>query len=125
MNKNEVFVLSTIDNILYLAKQKGIKQVYICNQLGLDTTWLRTVKKQNINISPERLAQIADILGTTVEYLNGETDNPEKEKSPSSIDELSDFKKSILELLDMIPEDEQENVRARIEFELKLKGLLK
>lgn len=88
MNKNEVFVLSTIDNILYLAKQKGIKQVYICNQLGLDTTWLRTVKKQNINISPERLAQIADILGTTVEYLNGETDNPEKEKSPSELDEL-------------------------------------
>ncbi len=114
-----------IDRISALAKKKGISKTHICNEIGKERSWLQTVNKQNSTIPPKCLEQIADILGTTVEYLNGETDNPEKEKSPSSIDELSDFKKSILDLLDMIPEDEQENVRARIEFELKLKGLLK
>lgn len=117
--------MQVVDRILEYSKSKGIKQIFICTKLGVAKNWFSIVRRDNINISPERLAQIADILGTTVEYLNGETDNPEKEKSPSSIDELSDFKKSILDLLDMIPEDEQENVRARIEFELKLKGLLK
>lgn len=117
--------MSTIDRIIQLSNQKGISNAFICSKLGVNRTWLNAVKRDNLNISCDRLAQIADILETTVEYLKGETDNPKKEKSPSSIDELSDFKKSILDLLDMIPEDEQENVRARIEFELKLKGLLK
>lgn len=81
----------TIDRISELAKIKGISKTHICNQLGMERSWLQTVKKQNSTISPERLTQIADILGTTVEYLNGETDDPavpEKEKSPSALDEL-------------------------------------
>lgn len=80
--------MSTIDRILELSKQKGIKQTFMCDRLNVDNSYFRTVKKQNSTIPPERLAQIADILGTTVEYLNGETDNPEKEKSPSDLDEL-------------------------------------
>lgn len=81
----------TIDRILGLADSKGITQAFICKQIKVDRSWLRTVNKQNSTISPERLTQIADILGTTVEYLNGETDDPavpEKEKSPSALDEL-------------------------------------
>lgn len=80
--------MSTIDRILELSKQKGIKQTFMCERLSVDNSYFRTVKKQNSTIPTERLERIADILGTTVEYLNGETDNPEKEKSSSDLDEL-------------------------------------
>lgn len=83
--------MQVVERIVDYAKDKGIKQVYICTQLGVARNWFSIVKRDNIKISPERLAQIADILGTTVEYLNGETDDPavpEKEKSPSALDEL-------------------------------------
>ena len=78
------------DRIISYAKAKGVKQTYICEQLNVDRTWLRTAKRDNINISPERLQQISVLLGTTVEYLKGETDDPspKKEKSPSPMDEL-------------------------------------
>ena len=80
--------MQVVDRILEYSKSKGIKQIFICTKLGVAKNWFSIVKRDNINISPERLAQIADILGTTVEYLNGETENPEKEKSPSELDEL-------------------------------------
>mgnify|MGYP002511976079 CR=1 FL=1 len=78
------------DRIISYAKAKGVKQTYICEQLNVDRTWLRTAKRDNINISPERLQQISELLGTTVEYLKGETDDPSKDnkKSPSPMDEL-------------------------------------
>lgn len=91
----------TIDRILGLADGKGITQAFICKQIKVDRSWLRTVKKQNSTISPERLTQIADILGTTVEYLNGETDDPavpEKEKSPSFSDGLANDEVLIVKL---------------------------
>lgn len=77
-----------IDRISALAKKKGISKTHICNEIGKERSWLQTVNKQNSTIPPKCLEQIADILGTTVEYLNGETDNPEKEKSSSDLDEL-------------------------------------
>lgn len=80
----------TIDRILDLTKKRGLKQSYLCTQLGLERSWIQNVKRHNSTISDERLIQLADILGTTVEYLKGETDDPApaKEKSPSELDEL-------------------------------------
>lgn len=82
--------MAIVDRIIAYSKSKGISQVYICKALGVDRTWLRTVKRDNTNISEERLNKIADILDTTVTYLKGETDNPapDNKKSPSEVDEL-------------------------------------
>ena len=118
----------TIDRISSLAKLKGISKTHICNQIGMERSWLQTVKKQNSTISPERLTQIADILGTTVEYLNGETDDPavpEKRKSPSNMDGLTEFQSTILRLLDCVPEDRQDELASLVESALKMSGLLK
>lgn len=117
-----------IDKILYLSEKKGVTQSFICKQIGVDRSWLRTVKKQNSTISPERLTQIADILGTTVEYLNGETDDPavpENKKSPSNMDGLTEFQSTILRLLDCVPEDRQDELASLVESALKMSGLLK
>lgn len=120
--------MQVVERIVDYAKDKGIKQVYICTQLGVARNWFSIVKRDNIKISPERLTQIADILGTTVEYLNGETDDPavpEKEKSPSNMDGLTEFQSTILRLLDCVPEDRQDELASLVESALKMSGLLK
>lgn len=89
-----------INRILSRAKELGISQAHICSELGLGRTWLQSVKRYNLNVEDERIATIAAILGTTVAYLKGETDDPspQKEKSPSEVDELLS-KPDITELL--------------------------
>ena len=85
-----VYVWSTINRIIEFTKIRGLKQAYVCAQLGLEKTWMQTARKQNSNISDERLKKIAEILDTTVAYLKGETDDPspDNKKSPSEVDEL-------------------------------------
>ena len=80
----------TIDRILDLTKKRGLKQSYLCTQLGLERSWIQNVKRHNSTISDERLAQLAEILDTTVAYLKGETydPSPDNKKSPSEVDEL-------------------------------------
>ena len=113
------------DNIISFAKGKGIKQTYICKQLGLDPSYLRTVKRDGTNIPEERLQLIADILGTTAAYLKGKTDDPspQKEKSPSN-DGLSENEKVMLQLFRTVPEDRQTELLSLIESALKMNGLL-
>lgn len=82
--------MSMVDRITNLAKEKGITQAFISGKLGVHRNWLSCVKRDNLKISDERLAIIADVLGTTVAYIKGETDDPspENKKSPSPMDEL-------------------------------------
>jgi transcriptional regulator with XRE-family HTH domain len=90
--------MSVIDRIAILAEKKGISQAFICKQLGVQRNWVSTARRQQSNVSDERIATIAVILGTSVAYLKGETDDPslEKEKSPSEVDELSDDEKIVM-----------------------------
>lgn len=94
--------MEIVDRITNLAKSKGITQSFISSKLGVHRNWLSCVKRDNVRISEERLQIISDILGTTVAYLKGETDDPspQKEKSPSEADELLS-KPDITELLEL------------------------
>ena len=103
--------MSTVDRITNLAKEKGITQAFISSKIGVHRNWLSCVRRDNVKISDERLAIIADILGTTTVYLKGETDDPEtgNKKSPSELDELLQ-QPDITELLALyrsLPEKEQ------------------
>lgn len=94
--------MSNIERIIQVAHDKGISNAFICSKIGVNRTWLNAAKRDNLNISDERLIIIADVLGTTAAYLKGETDDPspEKEKSPSEMDELLS-KPDITELLEL------------------------
>lgn len=70
--------MDTIDRIRQLAKEKGIKTTFISAQLRLSSSYFADVKSGKTKISDERLSKIAEILGTTPEYLKGETDQKEK-----------------------------------------------
>lgn len=115
-----------IDKILSRAKDIGVTQAHICAQLGLNRTWLQSVKHYNLQIDDERAETIASILHTTVAYLKGETDDPspENKKSPSVEDERSENERTMLRLLDAVPVERQAEFLATVEQMLRLSGLL-
>jgi transcriptional regulator with XRE-family HTH domain len=90
--------MCNIDRIKNLARQKGVKIKYICAQLGLAETYLSNVKNGKDRMTQDRLEQIADILGTTIEYLTDQTDDPSpKEKDP--IQALDEVESAVVEIL--------------------------
>lgn len=54
---------------------------FLCEQLGLQRSFLNNVERGRSSMSPERLVKIAQMLQTSVEYLSDETDNPSPEES--------------------------------------------
>lgn len=75
---NEYYVNNVnIGKIKELAKSRGIKIKFICSQLGLSETYLSNVKNGKDRMTEERLFKIAEILGTSFEYLTDMTEDPE------------------------------------------------
>ena len=66
-----------ITKIKELCKQKGIKQGYLCDQLGVAKVYLNDVANGKNTMSEERVFKIAEILGTSFEYLMDMTDDPD------------------------------------------------
>lgn len=66
-----------INKIRSLIKLKGMKVGHVCDEIGMSRTYLNDVQAGKTTISDERLAKIADLLGTTPEYLRDEADEPE------------------------------------------------
>lgn len=93
-----------IDRIKTLAKEKGMTLSFICTKIGARRQFFADVKSGNSSISPDRLAQIAEILDTTPEYLRGETDIKEK---PSLSEELSEEEYEMLRLWRSAPSDKR------------------
>ena len=66
-----------IDKIRTLTKLKGLKLGFVQEQLGVRRTYFAEVKAGKDSMSEERIKKVAEILGTTYEYLTDQTDNPE------------------------------------------------
>lgn len=75
--------MDTIDRIKSLAKEKGIKMKFLTDSLGLNASYLSNVKSGKTQIARDRLEILAGILGTTVDYLAGDTDYPYLATSPN------------------------------------------
>lgn len=93
-----------IDRIHMLRKEKGIKISSICSQLNLNPNYLNDVAKGKSQLPGDRLAQIAEILGTTPEYLKGETDIKEK---PTPESGLSDEEANVIALYRSLSAEQQ------------------
>ena len=65
-----------INKVKRLSKEKGIKQGFLCSQLGMTYAYLNDVAKGKSPMSDDRIKKIADVLGTTYEYLTDQTDDP-------------------------------------------------
>lgn len=93
-----------IPKIKALCKEKGIKQGFICAQFGVGASYFNDVAKGKNTMSDERIAKVAEILGTSYGYLTDETDDPAPvigEPIPQSeLDQLRDAATDLLKKLD-------------------------
>lgn len=64
------------DRIIELAKAQGKSMTYICNLVQRPRSYLYGVKRSDLNIPSEYFPVFANDLGTTVEYLTWQTDDP-------------------------------------------------
>lgn len=83
-----------VDRIKLLAKEKGVTLVFICSKLGLNRGYLKDIAGGKGTISEDRLEAIADILGTTTDYLHGKTDEKNK---PITEDGLNTEERKVLD----------------------------
>ena len=84
------------DRLDQLVKETGKKKNYLSMKMGFSGRYLNDAKKQNTDIKGGPLRVLAEELGTTPEYLTGETD----EKNPTTeVAGLSDAQKSAMELI--------------------------
>lgn len=59
-----------------MAKAKGIKLSFLCEQFGLHRSYINNIERGKATMSDDRVQTIANILGTTYEYLTDQTDDP-------------------------------------------------
>ena len=99
------------DRLEKLISESGKTKSYLCRKLGRKEYYLRDVMRQK-NVIPDELVEIlAAELKTSVEYLNGESD--EKHPSASSAKEQS--------MIDMF---RQMTAEEKAMAEIMLKGIL-
>lgn len=81
----------TVQRIKQLAKQQGRSLTYLCKVIGLESrSYFNDIEKNNRVIPDDKLQIIADALGTTTDYLIGNTDAPEPLRSPApSADDIT------------------------------------
>lgn len=85
-----------IDKIKSLAKEKGVSITFLCQAIGQGAYYFNDVKRRNGSIPDDRLDKIAEILGTTKEYLTDMSDQKEK-PTPKEMD-VDDILKMMLNL---------------------------
>ena len=93
-----------IDRIKELAKEQKRSLSYICAKIGVANNYLTDIARGKNTLKPDRLAQIAEIIGTTPEYLSGETDKKEK---PAENGELSEDEIKLLAFFNRLPKKVQ------------------
>lgn len=103
-----------IDRIKCLAKAKGISVTYLCTAVGQGPYYLNDVKnKLNGKMPEERQQIISKILGTTVEYLRGETDDPEIKK-PSMVSwkgvEMPENRAKLMDYIASLSDEQAEKI---------------
>ena len=99
MHKDEVKPLFIYERFEALRASRGITKRFIAQSLGRSPTLCQDWKMQKSQLSDEQLAVVARILGTTPDYLRGETD--EVSPAPAEDRELAELLSSLREREDM------------------------
>lgn len=90
-----------------LRKEKGLTLEQVADVVGVGKSTVRKWETGMIaNMRRDKIASLANALGTTPEYLMGWD---EKESSPSE-PELTEGEKVLLDLFNRVPEDKQQLV---------------
>ena len=109
------------ERIRQLVKINGWSLREFFRRLELDNTTMKAWEKGTA--SPEKhLPQIALILGTTVDYLRGETDDPSPNGTLIDLAKLRPSKKEFIELIDSMSDDMVERLLVIAQEILEIRG---
>ena len=118
LHKNGVIFLFQYDRFETLLKSRGITKTHISRCLGRSATLCQDWKQQKSQPSDKQLREVARILGTTPEYLRGETDeispdamSEEMEQLLTSLREREDMRMLFKLAQDASPEDVRQAVK--------------
>lgn len=99
------------DRIIELSDARGKKKSFLSQVMGYSSRYLVDAKKQNTNIPDEPLRILAEELGTTPEYLRGETDDPSIKRAPGiNAEGLSAARKALLDAVDGLTDEQCEKL---------------
>ena len=94
--------MDIFDKITQLAKEKGLSLAYICRSLGYEESYLRSASRrykksggQHHGLSSQTIVAIANLLGTTEDYLLGKTNNPQTPSQMSRMALAAELRSSI------------------------------
>ena len=116
---NGVKLLFDYDRFEQLRSAKGITKKFIAQSLDRSPTICQDWKQQKSHPNPEQLRRVAEILGTTPAYLNGETEDPspasaadgELEELLTALREREDMRMLFSLARDASPEDVRQAVK--------------
>ena len=109
------------DRLDELIMATGKKKSFLSEKMGHAKRYLNDAKKQNSNICDEDVRVLAWELGTSVEYLRGETDDP-AQKNPAALpgDGLElEFRKKY----EMLTDDQKKLIEQMIDGLLGARGV--
>lgn len=67
----------TLQRIRQLAEEQGRTLTYLCEKIGMKgRSYFTDIEKKSRDIPEDKLQILADTLGTTTDYLLGNTDSP-------------------------------------------------
>lgn len=106
------------DRLEELVKETGKKKNYLGQKMGFSGRYLIDAKKQKTDIKGIPLKILAYELGTTAEYLTGETDKKEK---PSAVgEELDETRRKINSFVDKATPSQRELILSFLETAMKM-----
>lgn len=83
---NPIQNAGNIVKIREIAKMRGLKLNFISQQIGKSNGYLSEISGRNANVPSKYLPAIAEILGTSVEYINGFVDDIDDGLTTSPLD---------------------------------------
>lgn len=75
--------MTLFDRIKTISKERGYSIAEVERKAGISANYMYQWKKRNP--SPKALASVADVLNVSVDYLLGNTDNPEPSTSSDGL----------------------------------------
>ncbi|MBQ7692696.1 MAG: helix-turn-helix transcriptional regulator [Oscillospiraceae bacterium] len=108
-------ILFQYDRFEALRVARGVTKTFIAQTLGRSATLCQDWKQQKSQPSEQQLLQVARILGTTPEYLRGESDevspDAEMEELLTTLREREDMRMLFKLAQDASPEDVRQAVK--------------
>lgn len=93
------------ERLQQLIKEKGITQKQMCNDIQINKNLPKYWKDNKTHPNRTILVSLSNYFNVSVEYLKGETDIREKEKTPTNVGE---GEQELFELWNNVPAEKRE-----------------